>query len=361
MSQFSGLYLYANNMNRNTLEIKFSSQLNAISFTFATADFQQVEVPTTVQLTAYVDSTGSTAVGSASAHGTYGSDTMPMGTLSFNSGGKPFNLVQIAIPPAPLAAAGFFVDNIRVSPVSAIGVLASVSAASFTPNASLAPGAIAAGFGANLSTVTLEAPSLPLPISLGGVSVMIKDSAGKEQPAPLFFVSPTQINYMVPPDCALGAAMATVVNQGTVLASGAVQIESLAPGLFSANANGSGVAAAGVVRVAAGGTQTWQLIYQCGQQLGSCAPVPVSLGGPTDDAILVLFGTGIRGTSAQPVVTATIGGVAADVLYSGAQGTLAGLDQVNVRLPRALAGRGEVGVVLTVGTKQTNSVTVSVM
>ncbi len=361
MSQFSGLYIYTNNQNRNTLEIKFSSQLNAISFTFATADFQQVEVPTTVQLTAYLDSTTGTAVGSASAHGKYGSDTMPMGALSFNSGGKPFNLVQIAIPPAPLAAGGFFVDNIKVSPVSAGGVLASVSAASFTPNAPLAPGAIVAGFGSNLATVTAEAQSLPLPTSLGGVSVMIRDSTGKEQPAPLFFVSPAQINYMVPSDCAPGVAMATVVNQSAVLASGAVQIESVAPGLFSANANGRGVAAAGVVRAAAGVTQTWQSIYQCGQQLGSCTPTPVDLGSPTEDVILVLFGTGIRGTGAQPAVTATIGGITADVLFSGAQGTMVGLDQVNVRLPRALAGRGEVGVVLMVDGRQTNTVTVSVM
>jgi uncharacterized protein (TIGR03437 family) len=360
MSQFSGKYLYANNQNRNTLEIRFSGTAFAIAFTFATADFQQVETPTTIQLTAYLDSSATAAVGTASAHGTYASDTMPMGTLSFDSGGKPFNLVQITIPYQPLGATAFLVDNVRVTPAAAAGVLSSVSAATFLPQQPLAPGAIAAGFGSNLSAVTAEASILPLPTTLGGVSILVKDSSGREQPVGLFFVSPGQINYMVPPDCAQGPASLTVLNQNAATATGTIQIESVAPGLFSANASGAGVAAAGAVRVASSGEQTWQLIYQCGPQQGSCVPVPVDMGSAVDDVILVLFGTGFRGAGTQPVVTATVGGVSADVLYSGPQGTLAGLDQANIRLPRALAGSGEVGVVLTVDGKQTNTVTVLV-
>ncbi|MFN7994089.1 MAG: TIGR03118 family protein [Bryobacteraceae bacterium] len=115
MKQFSGNYLYDNNLNVNPLDIKFSQQLTSITLTFATADFNQNETPTTMQLTAYLDSTSSTPVGTASAHGTYAGSTMPMGTLTFNSGGKPFNLVEITIPPAPLASSDFFVDNIQAS------------------------------------------------------------------------------------------------------------------------------------------------------------------------------------------------------------------------------------------------------
>ena len=51
-------------------------------------------------------------------------------------------------------------------------------------------------------------------------------------------------------------------------------------------------------------------------------------------------------------------GLAAPVLYAGAQGELAGLDQVNVALPRALAGRGEVELGLTVDGKAANAVRV---
>jgi uncharacterized protein (TIGR03437 family) len=76
--------------------------------------------------------------------------------------------------------------------------------------------------------------------------------------------------------------------------------------------------------------------------------------------ILVLFGTGIRFVSALEQVTATIGGENAEVLYAGLQGDFAGLDQVNVRLPRSLATRGEVNVVLSVEGKIANTVTVNI-
>jgi uncharacterized protein (TIGR03437 family) len=298
-------------------------------------------------------------VGSATAHGTYGADTMPMGTLTFNSGGKPFNLVEIAIPFQPQGAAVFLIDNVRVTLAS--NSLTSVSAASYLPNQPLAPNSIASAFGTNLSTATVVADLLPLPTLLGGVSVKVIDATGREQAAGLFFVSPGQINYLVPADCALGPATVRLMQQQTAVASGSLQVETVAPGLFSANSNGTGVAAAVAVRVAAGGTQTSQLIYQCGPQPGSCVSVPVDLGPPADDVILLLFGTGIRGPTGQPAVTASIGGVDAAVLYAGPQADFVGLDQVNLRLPRSLAGRGESAIVLIVEGKPTNTVTVNIL
>ena len=114
LSQFSGNYLYPNNLNRNYLDISFGQQLTSITLTFATADFQQVEVPTTITLTAYVNSTANPAVGSISTHGYYAGDTMPMGSLLFNSPG-PFNLVEIVLPYQPQGATDFLVDNIIVT------------------------------------------------------------------------------------------------------------------------------------------------------------------------------------------------------------------------------------------------------
>jgi len=115
LSQFSGHYLWPNALDTKFLDIQFSQQLTSITLTFATADFQQVEVPTTIQLTAYVDSTGAPAVGSVTAHGTYAGDTMPMGTLTFSST-VPFNVVRLEIPYQAQAASGFLVDNIGVTP-----------------------------------------------------------------------------------------------------------------------------------------------------------------------------------------------------------------------------------------------------
>ncbi len=46
------------------------------------------------------------------------------------------------------------------------------------------------------------------------------------------------------------------------------------------------------------------------------------------------------------------------MIYAGLQGDFFGLDQVNVRIPRSLIGRGEVDIVLTVDGKVANTVKV---
>jgi uncharacterized protein (TIGR03437 family) len=83
---------------------------------------------------------------------------------------------------------------------------------------------------------------------------------------------------------------------------------------------------------------------------GSCTLVPINV---TAQPYLVLYGTGIRG-AAQANVSVKIGNVDATVTYAGAQGTYAGLDQVNVTLPSTLKGRGQLVVTVTVNGQATN-------
>lgn len=59
-------------------------------------------------------------------------------------------------------------------------------------------------------------------------------------------------------------------------------------------------------------------------------------------------GTGIRGRSLLENVKVTIGGLDAPVQYAGPQNEYPGLDQVNVAIPKALRGRGQVDLLLTV-------------
>jgi uncharacterized protein (TIGR03437 family) len=80
----------------------------------------------------------------------------------------------------------------------------------------------------------------------------------------------------------------------------------------------------------------------------------------SDQVFLILFGTGLRNRSALSTVVAQIGGVNAEILFTGAQGDFVGLDQVNLRLPRNLAGRGEVDIVLTAEDKAANIVRVNI-
>ncbi|MDQ3012498.1 MAG: hypothetical protein M3X11_17535, partial [Acidobacteriota bacterium] len=211
---------------------------------------------------------------------------------------------------------------------------ASVSAASFAMG-TVAPESILAGFGSNLSPTTLAANTLPLPDSLGGVTVTIKDVLGVERRAPLFFVSPGQVNYLLPAGIAIGEAAVTIQQDGqngqngNVVAAGLLQIAPVASGLFTADASGRGVPAATVLRVKADGTQSYEPIATFNTSTNRYEPLPIDLGassGTGDQLFLIAFGTGLRNCSALPAVTATIGGTNADVSFAGAQGSFAGLD-----------------------------------
>jgi uncharacterized protein (TIGR03437 family) len=235
--------------------------------------------------------------------------------------------------------------------------VSSISAASFS-GAELAADSIVAAFGSELATQTLAAPVLPLPTTLAGTTVRVKDSAGAELLAPLFFVSPSQVNYLMPAGAAAGRATVTITSGNGKASLGAAQVAAVAPGLFAANANGQGVAAAVALRVR-GGAQTFEPVAQFDAAAGRFVTAPIDLGPESDQVFLILFGTGIRHRSALSAVTAKIGGADAQVLFAGAQGGFAGLDQINCGpLPRSLAGRGEVDVVLTVDGKTANTVKV---
>ncbi len=252
---------------------------------------------------------------------------------------------------------GGFVDltgACRLS-VPAVNVL---SAASFTgPN--VAPDSIATVLGEQLAPTTAQAGGVPLPTSIDGFSVEVTDQAHVARAAPLFYISPRQVNFLIPPGLSAGPATLSVYS-GTVLRSTArFQIEPVAPALFAENADGKGVAAAIAVRAAADGTTTSSFVFSCGSGPGTCLPAPIDLGSATDNTWLVLFGTGIRGRSTLTAVSVTLGGMHARVDYAGEQGQYVGLDQVNVLLPHELTGQAAVDVVLTVDGKPANTVQVA--
>jgi hypothetical protein len=118
MSQFSANYLWPNGLDPGRLDISLNQSVTSITFTFATADFG-IETPTTIQMDAYLDSN---LVGSMQSHGTYGSDTMPMGTLSYDSGGRPFNRIEIWIPQAGGASTDVLVDNMILTQAPTTGL-----------------------------------------------------------------------------------------------------------------------------------------------------------------------------------------------------------------------------------------------
>jgi uncharacterized protein (TIGR03437 family) len=234
-----------------------------------------------------------------------------------------------------------------------------VSAASFRGEA-LAAESIASVFGSGLADATQIVTLPPLPTVLAGARVLVRDGTGTERAAPLFFVSPNQINFQLPAGTASGVSFVSLRRGDQFTACGATMIETVAPGLFTANASGQGVAAAVVLRIKADGTQSYEPVAQFDPARNQFVAAPIDLGPETDLVFLILYGTGSRNRSALAAVSVALGGVNAEVLYAAPQGDFVGLDQSNVRLPRSLMGRGEVDVVMTVDGKTANVVRISV-
>ena len=220
----------------------------------------------------------------------------------------------------------------------------------------LAPAALAAGYGAGLASVT-QAAALPLATSIGGMQVELTDSSGSKTLASLIYVSPTQINYVVPAGTALGRVTATVQNMGRAVATGSFEVENVAPAVFSANGNGYGVAAAQILRIKSDGTQSYEPVARLDQQQQAFVAEPIDFGDPSDRLFVLLYGSGFRNLSGLDGTSLQIGPRGVPLLFAGAQPDFPGLDQANAELPRSLSGAGEVAVILKVDGKTANPVT----
>jgi uncharacterized protein (TIGR03437 family) len=213
---------------------------------------------------------------------------------------------------------------------------------------------LVSGYGSGLASATQRATSLPLPTTLGNTQVELTDSNGWKVLAPLVMVSSAQINYLVPAGMALGRVDALVRNAGKVVGTGTLRVEKVAPALFTANADGQGVAAAQIVRVRSNGAQSYEPVAQADAGQGKFVPLPIDFGDASDRLFLLLYGTGFRDLAGLDAASLQIGALTVPVSYAGKQPEFPGLDQVNAELPRALAGAGEVAVVFKVDGKTAN-------
>jgi uncharacterized protein (TIGR03437 family) len=229
----------------------------------------------------------------------------------------------------------------------------------------IASNGIGSAYGIELATSTVvgadtdpNAAGVQLPTTLGGTTLSVRDSASTTRQAPLFFVSPTQINYQVPNGTAAGAATVTIANGTGGTSTGSITVASVSPGVFTVTQNGAGLAAAQVQRVTPANVQTYEDIAQLTG--GTWSAIPIDWKNPSDSLYLVLYGTGIRNVTALPNVSLRIGNAAPfttlPAIYASSQGFFAGLDQVNILLPRTLVGAGLVDAVLTVDGKVANTV-----
>jgi uncharacterized protein (TIGR03437 family) len=200
----------------------------------------------------------------------------------------------------------------------------SVNAASY--KSPLAAGAISAAFGTNLATKTELAQSLPLPTQLAGTSVRLIDSRNVEHRAPLFFVSPGQINYFIPEQVATGAVQVIVTSGNGTVSRGELQIANSSPAVFTTTYDGRGLPVALT-------TFDGSFFETITNPDGTAKPVnPGSMWRPN---YMTIFSTGLRHGNNMRV---RFGSVEVTPLYAGPQGSFAGLDQVNVMIPPNLPG-----------------------
>lgn len=196
-----------------------------------------------------------------------------------------------------------------------------VNGASFAPGQPVAPGSFASMFGQNLCGQTAfgnwVAPG-QLPTSLGGCSVSVNGT-----PAMMHYVSPDQINFIMPEN--LGPGMANVaVNSGSGVHMGSAMIAQGAPGIFAMNGMGMGTGA------------------MLNGMMWTPGPFSATTNGQTTAVSLYVTGLDL---SSKPAVS--IGGVPAEVLWYGNAPGYAGLQQININLPAGVAGTGRAPVTVT--------------
>ncbi len=190
-----------------------------------------------------------------------------------------------------------------------------VDAASFAKNGPLAPGSIATIFGTDLTGATATASSLPLPSQLSGARVKVNGT-----PAPLFYVSPGQINFLIPPQTSLGTARISVENLGRASRETTADVVAAAPGVFTLSQDARGPAAA----------------------LHASDQSPVNNTHPARAGEVVqIYASGLG--SGNPV-SATIGARPAEVQFAGLAPGFPGLYQINILVPAGMTGMAELAI-----------------
>jgi uncharacterized protein (TIGR03437 family) len=234
----------------------------------------------------------------------------------------------------------------KATPTSqAVLISAVVDAASESATA-ISPGKIVVIYGAGLGPATgvLAAPSNgAFGAQLAGTTVSIDGL-----PAPVYYASATQVNAIVPYGISGTTASVSVTYQSNVSASFSVPVAASSPGFFSYNSTGAGQAA--VINDLDGSLNTAVNPAKVGDYVsfyatGEGQTTPAGVDGKL--ATLPL-------PSPNLPVSVTIGGLPAVVQYSGGvYGAVAGLMQVNAKIPAGVAAGAYVPVVLKVGNAST--------
>jgi uncharacterized protein (TIGR03437 family) len=212
------------------------------------------------------------------------------------------------------------------------------NAASFD-STQVARGSIVAAFGTQLATTTMTAQTVSLPTELGGVRITVAGIA-----AEIVFVSPTQVNFVLPNPIATGDKITYSINNNGLQATGEVKVVDVSPGVFSSTGDGKGKALAQCGRVSDDGL-SFELT----------AP-PCAVSNEGEQNLLVIYGTGWRNGTG---LTVKFGDLTLTPSFAGPQPSFPGLDQINVVIPKDLASKQDTEFTVNFGDPASNKVTTS--
>jgi uncharacterized protein (TIGR03437 family) len=235
-------------------------------------------------------------------------------------------------------------DRVRIT-ATPMAPAVTASAASYNA-AAISEKAIVAAFGVSLATSTQTAAAIPLPTTLAGTTVRVRDSAGIERLAPLFFVSSGQVNYQIPAGTATGTATVIITNGEGLGSIGTMEVRTAAPSFFTTDQSGTGAAAA--------------------LDAFSFTSAPFNARQPNGQPnILAVFGTGLGGDATDvdgdvnASVTARLDNNPVTVLYAGRAPGFTGLNQFNLLLPAGLTS-GTHTLTLSRSGVTSNTVTIAI-
>ncbi|MDP8979487.1 MAG: protease pro-enzyme activation domain-containing protein [Acidobacteriota bacterium] len=180
-----------------------------------------------------------------------------------------------------------------------------------------APGMILSVFGSQLATTTAQANSVPLPVSMNGVAVTINGVA-----APLYYVSPGQLNIQIPYEVAANGTATVSINNGGRVSSGTFNVASAAPGIFTDSNR---------VAVPYGSASRGQIITLFVTGVGLVSPAVSTGAAPSPSATLSELPAPVQNA------TVTVGGVQAPLTFVGIPWGLAGVLQINYQVPSGIA------------------------
>jgi uncharacterized protein (TIGR03437 family) len=332
LANWSGLF-YTGGLRydaRNPTSAGYVGSLNAVPSLAVAATYQREHQISSTP--GAFDDTGYTNV-ALNADGTYSDG--PLLALGLGPSDTSFVAADVLSQSDP---GGFSIDfGIAADALAGSGVYINpygiLNGASFSPvGESIAPGEFISLFGSGLAAAkTVATP--PYPALLGGVTVTVNGIL-----APIYLVSPTQLNILVP--YSVTGATATIVakNNGVASNSVTVPLAATAPGVFTLNSSGAGP---GSILHSSNNTVVSSTnpakpgeavsIYLTG--LGAVSPSVSDGSAGLSDPL----------SKVTETVVVYIGNLSANVSYAGLAPGSPGLYQINVTVPAALTGSGAIG------------------